>query len=213
MRKLLWLFFVIVMNVTYGYGVHEDHPYEFLMKKYGYKFSERYEISSSPMGVGKTYSGSIKKSAFRIRNNYDLSNLHGWQATGITRILSLGTLYSWATDIDIYDTRGVKIAFIDGSFATLESARFDLYEYDEAGKSKQIGIAYADANFTRFNIMTPNKQYSIADLQRNINENYWTVTVNYPAEIDDRLLRIFAGFIVDYQDKFKVIRDEAQKTG
>ncbi len=181
-------------------SVHEDHPYEMIMSKHIYKFSEVYQIKSP---LKDTYPGSVKKSSFRVRTNYDLSNKNGWQATGITRILSLGTLFPWATDIDIYDTRNVQIGMIDGSLATLEAAKFDLYEYDDAGNATMIGVAYADPDFNRFVILSSSDNpHPIAELSRNYSENNWNISVHYPEKIDDRIIRIFAGFVVDYQDKF-----------
>lgn len=198
-------FFVSTAVVADSLGVYEDHPYEFIIKKRVSKFSETYVISSPTAGNATyegTYPGSIKKSAFRIRTNYDLSDRHGWQATGITRLLSLGVVYSWATDIDIYDTRGVRIGFIDGNIATLESAKYNIYSYDEAGKATEVGVALANADFTHFSITTPEQGLPIADLARHMDNARWTVTVINPGIIDDRIIRIFAGFVVHFQDKF-----------
>ena len=200
MRKLfVSCFFVLFAISSYG-GVHEDHPYDFLITKDVYQHAEIYQINSP---LKETYPGSVKKSAFRIRTNYDLSNLHGWQATGITRIISLGTLYPWAVDIDIYDTRGVQIGLIDGDLATFESAKYNIYEYDESGKASEIGVAYASADFNRFVILSSSENpHPIAEMNRNFSDNTWSVSVHYPEKIDDRIIRIFAGFVVDYQDKF-----------
>lgn len=204
---------LVILFVLSPYGamasVHEDHPYDFLITKDVYKFSEVYQIKSP---LKETYPGSIKKSSFRIRTNYDLSNKDGWQATGITRIISLGALYPWAVDIDIYDTRGVQIGMIDGDLATLESARFNIYEYDEAGKATAVGVAYANSAFNRFVILaSSDNPHPIAELNRNFSDNTWSVSMHYPEKIDDRILRIFAGFVVDYQDKFlSPVKDEAQ---
>lgn len=212
MRKLflssLFILFSLPSFVTHAdsYGVHEDQPYNFVISKDVYKLSEIYQINSQ---LKETYPGSVKKSAFRIRTNYDLSNKDGWQATGITRVISLGSVYPWATDIDIYDTRGVQIGMIDGELATLESAKFTLYDYDEAGKATAVGIAYANPSFNRFTLLTSSTNpHPIAEMNRNFADNTWTVSVHYPEKIDDRMIRIFAGFVVDYQDKFLSIKKE-----
>ena len=214
MRKLfastlIGLFALFYVAIANSYGVHEDHPYSFLITKDVYKFSEIYQIKSPQQD---TYPGSIKKSSFRIRTNYDLSNKDGWQATGITRILSLGSVYPWAQDIDIYDTRGVQIGMIDGDVATLESARFNLFDYDEAGNATRVGIAYANADFTRFAVNeTSDNPHLIAELNREPNSNTWNVFVHHPEKLDDRIIRIFAGFVVDYQNKFLTPPDELNK--
>jgi hypothetical protein len=203
---VLGVFFLINPIATaYSYGVYETHPYKFLINKSISNFSENYfiyapsEVNSS---YPNTYPGKIKKSAFRIRTNYDLSNQNGWQATGITRILSLGAIYPWATDIDIYDTRGVEIGLINGNIATLEAAKFDIYSYDESGNATIVGVATANADFTDFSITTPGNYLPIAELRRNKNKNTWTTTVITPEIIDDRIIRIFSGFVIDYQNIF-----------
>ncbi|MCD6038933.1 MAG: hypothetical protein K0S27_333 [Gammaproteobacteria bacterium] len=204
MRKFLShcliLFFILYAQANLAYGVHESNPYTFSITKHIYKLAEMYQIKSFQ---DETYPGTVKKSAFRVRTNYDLSNAEGWQATGITRIASLGTIYPWAKEIDIYDTRGVKIAFIDGEFATLESAKFTLYEYDEVGHAMLIGFAYASKDFTHFAVVpSMNDPRPLAELNSNPDGQSWNVTVHYPEKIDDRLIRIFAGFVLDYQYKF-----------
>lgn len=199
------LFFINPMVTAFSYGIYENHPYEFLINRSTSNFSENYSIYSPPQSntsYPSTYPGKIKKSAFRIRTHYDLSDRNGWQATGITRILSLGSIYPWATDIDIYDTRGVAIGLIDGNIATLESAKFDIYSYDEDGKSTLVGVALANADFTDFSITTPNHYLPIANLVRNVSTNTWSVTVLTPEIIDDRIIRIFAGFVINYEDVF-----------
>lgn len=202
MRKLLMSIFVgfSLLSQAALASLHEAQPYNFEISKDVYKLSEIYQIMSPQQ---ETYPGSIKKSAFRIRTNYDLSDVNGWQATGITRLISLGTIYPWATDIDIYDTRNVQIGLIDGDLATLESAKFNIYEYDDAGNSTQVGVAYANPEFTRFVILTSSDNpHPIAEFNRNYSKNKWDVAVHYPEKIDDRIVRIFAGFVVDFQDKF-----------
>ena len=111
-------------------------------------------------------------------------------------------MFSWATDIDIYDTRGVKIGLIYGETATIESAKFSIYSYDEKGNAKIVGVALANEDFTHFSITQPVNYLPIGELVRNSKNNHWTVSVETPEIIDDRIIRIFASFVVNYQDKF-----------
>ena len=86
----LGLFLLSSSVISAGYGVFESHPYQFLIKKNVSKFSETYVIAAPSQdftSLEPTYPGTVKKSAFRIRTNYDLSNQQGWQATGITRLM------------------------------------------------------------------------------------------------------------------------------
>lgn len=93
--------------------------------------------------------------------------------------------------------------------ATFESAKYNLYEYDDAGNATEIAVAYANPGFTRFVLMTSSDNpHPVAELSRNYNEKTWDVSVHYPEQIDDRMIRIFAGFVVDYQDKFLSDYDE-----
>lgn len=201
-----FIFFAILFNLAFtvrAYGIYELNPYQFLINKTVFNYSENYTIfapSQTNSLYQSTYAGKIKKSAFRIRTNYDLSDANGWQATGITRLLSLGAIYPWAIDIDIYDTRSVRIGLIDGNIATLESAKFDIYSYDEAGQASKVAVALANVDFTHFFISTPDNNLLIAELNRD--DKNWLVNVATPGIIDDRIIRIFSGFVVDYQDKF-----------
>lgn len=206
MNKLLSVFFILFATFVApafaqeSQSIHENHTYHFLITKGVYQFSELYTITSPSK---QTYSGMVKKSFFRIRTHYDLSDQHGWQATGIIRMMSVGTLYPWAVDIDVYDTRGKQIAMIDGSIATFESAKYDLYEYNEAGQANLIGAAYASGDFTRFVIFSASgNPHSLAELTRNFASQQWEVVVHHPELVDDRIIRLFAGFVIDYQDKF-----------
>ena len=189
-------------NANASSRADENKPYHFEITKDIYKFSEVYRIKSQ---LRETYLGAIKKSSFRVRTHYDLSNNQGWQATGIVRAVSLGALYSWAKDIDIYNTKGKQIGMIDGELATLESAKYSIYRYDNAGIASLVGIAYANANFTRFIIYPSNSDnlhIPIAELNRDSYKKNWVVSVHSQKEIDARIIRIFAGFVTDHQDIF-----------
>ena len=148
-----------------------------------------------------TYCGVVKKSFFRIRTNYDLSNSDGWQATGIKRVLSLGSVYSWATEVDIYDTNWHYIGMIDGQVVSTAAARFSLYDHE----NKLCGIAYLDHSLNSYSIVYPGSEaYPIAELHRH-EENggliWWDIAVYDERQIDLRILRIFASMICDIHTK------------
>lgn len=202
MRHLLLSGLILLFStICHAGGVHESHPYDFLITRDIYAFSEIYQINPESE---ETYTGSVTKSAFRIRTNYDLSDESGWQATGITRLLSLGSLYNWASDIDVYDNRGYQIGLIQGEIATLEPAKFSIYEYSRSGNYREIGNAYASEGFQRFVILEPNDNPDpIAEMNRDYSNHSWTMSVHNPEKIDDRIVRIFAAFVVDHEDKFE----------
>jgi len=193
-----WIIFACFLTMSLNASVHEALPYELKIQRKDYRFSTYFEIDSDD-----TYRGSVKKSRFRVRTNYDLSNQYGWQATGICRLLTLGALYTWATEIDIYDTEGSWIGMIDGQVMTTAAARFSLYNED----SELAGIAYLDKNCQGVTITSPdNEAYTIAKFDRIYvldKVDDWEVSVFDPTRIDDRLIRIFAAFILDHQSEFK----------
>lgn len=199
--SLLMILYVISTHLDAA--VHEDHPYEFEIRRDPYMFATFFQISSKD-----TYVGSVKKSAFRLRKNYDLSDKNGWQATGTVRLLTLGSIYSWASEIDVYDTRGIKIGMIDGQLMTTENAKFSLYEYDDEGSATHIGTAYLDRDCDSFTILFPDGSPTpIAKLERfrsaaGNDVDFWRTQVYYPEYIDDRLVRIFAAFVTDHQNDF-----------
>jgi hypothetical protein len=198
---LLTLLLVLSTASVIAAGIHEDHPYEFDIRTDPYAFATYFQIDSI-----NTYIGTVKKSSFELRTNYDLSDENGWQATGIKNVFNLGTLYAWASEITVYDARNVKIAMIDGQVTTTENAKFSLYEYDEEGDYTLIGVAYLDNDFDSFTILDTELQ-PIAKLERYSVSiegavDYWHVSVSHPEKIDDRLFRIFAAFVIDNQDYF-----------
>jgi len=182
--------------------VHSENPHKFTIKQQDYLLSSEFHIQSEG-----SYHGVVKKSMLRIATQYDLSDKNGWQATGVKRIFSLGSLASWGTEIDIYDTRKKKIAMIEGKALTVTTAKFKIYAYDEEGDHKCIGIACLDKKRNGFTIYqgSENPVYPIARLDRVFIPNakdYWSIEVYEPNLIDDRVVRIFAAFALDSQESF-----------
>lgn len=213
MKKRIFSAMMLILTCMSSFqangAVHETEPYSFDIKKDAYMLHTNFQISSDT-----TYNGSVKKSKLRVRVNYDLSDEHGWQATGIKRVASLGIMYPWAGEIDLYDTRGVKFGMIDGQVATTEAAKFSLYAYDEEGDYERIGIAYLNSDMQSITILYSDAgPHPIARLERKPGfnqEDYWNVEVYHPEQIDDRLVRIFAAFALDHQDAFLVEQPEEQ---
>ena len=181
--------------------VHFEKPYKFTIRQQDYLLSSEFHIQSD------SYNGVVKKSAFRVCVNYDLSDKHGWQATGVKRILSLGYLAAWGAEIDVIDTRKQKIGLITGKVLTTAAARFNIYEYDDEGTCNWVGIACLDGKAQSFTVYqaSNNPIYPIARLDRVFVPNakdYWSIDVYEPSMIDDRIVRIFAAFALDTQEDF-----------
>lgn len=199
MRSKYHVLFLLFLIFSISSSYANEKKYHFKISKKEYRFSTFFEIDSED-----SFRGNIKKSVFRLRTCYDLSDIHGWQATGIVRVLSLGAIYTWAKEIDVYDdTRGEYIGMIDGQVVTTAAARFSLYD----AKNDLVGIAFLDNNYSGFTISDPSSEaYTIARLKRNYirdDVDNWEVTVYEGERIDPRILRIFSAFAVDYQNAFK----------
>ena len=171
--------------------------YEFRVIPKKYMFSTEFEIHSKDVPVGRT-----KKSSFRFRTHYDLADRHGWQATGITRMLSLGSLFPWAREIDIYDTQMNQIGMICGKMITTAQAKYAIYNKENT----LVGTAFLDYEGQGFVIQHPEMCSRIVaqfvrDFEINVKDS-WNVTVYEPEQIDFRILRIFAAFAVDTQTLF-----------
>jgi len=141
----------------------------------------------------------VKKSSFRVCTNYDLSNGDGWQATGIKRVLSLGSIYPWATEVDVYDTRWEHIGMIDGQVVSTAAARFSIYN----AEGNLSAIAYLDYSLNTYTIVYPDSEaYPIAECHRHkvvFGQEWWDVIVYDSEQVDERLMRIFAAMVCDIQ--------------
>lgn len=204
MKKQLFVFLLFFSCVTklqaWDEKVfnHEGQAYSFLVTCKDYGMSSEFEIQS-----GHVPPGRIKKSIFRVRSNYDLADEHGWQATGITRFFSLGSLFHWARQIDVYNTDWQYIGNISGTVLTTASACYSFYDEED----KCVGHAYVDKQCRGVSIHHPEMESRIiAQLKRHFEigvKDEWETFVYEPSQIDFRILRIFSAFICDLQSKFK----------
>ena len=171
--------------------------YHFKIQKKNYLFSSFFEIDSED-----TYRGNVKKSMFRFKDSYDLSDLNGWCATGTKRNFSLGYIFNWAAVIDIWGVHKEWLGKITGRLFTSAKACFDLYNRDY----DLVGIAHIDLDGKGVTIVKPdNETYTLARFDRVFVqdvEDHWNIVVYEPKELDDRLIRVFAAFCLDVQDSF-----------
>lgn len=171
--------------------------YHFTIQQKNYSLSTFFEIDSED-----TYRGNVKKSQFRVRDHYDLSDKDGWCATGIKRMASLGSFYDWGAEIDIYGVNNEFLGAIEGKILTTASTKFMLFDRYK----KLVGIAFVDLDGRGATITDPNNEtYALARFTRNFVldvQDDWSVVVYEPKNLDDRLIRIFAAFLVDSQNSF-----------
>ncbi len=183
----LTLLFVFFCSTLFS-----GEPISFSVIKSGYTLSTYYEFVS-----GEAYLGRIIKSSIRVRTCYDLYDSKGdYEGEGICRALSVGSLYAWAREIDLYDHGGEKIGMIDGKILTLGRARFDLYN----SQNRHLCSAYFNNDGTLFTL------FDTSEAERNlgylIGGQELDVTLFDSNTLDLRILKFFSAFIADHWEKF-----------
>ena len=88
-----------------------------------------------PMNRNGVFGGRVVRTGLLTpRYYYDLYDAEGrFQVRGITRICSLGFLFDWGTEIDLYKENQL-IGMIQGQFFTSSRAKFVIY--DEQGRDR-----------------------------------------------------------------------------
>ena len=171
--------------------------YQFLITKKDYMFSTEFEIDSEQIGAYK-----LSKPKIAVKTLYMLENSSGLQAQGSVRILSMGTLFAWGKDIDIYDEKGEYLGMIDGEALTTAQAKFSFLDKE----GNKVAIAYLDDDKTGFTIINPHHPNRVvARLSREFIPNIsdpWKVRVYQGQEVDYRLIQIFAAFALDSASTF-----------
>lgn len=185
-------------------ALHADNggSLTYSVQKKKYPFSTVFELATP-----KSMVGTVVKSAFHVRTHYDLYDAKGvYRATAICRILTLGLLYDWGTEMDVYDPSGNYLGMIDGQAVTGASAKFSFYD----GRSNHVAIAYLDQNHSGFTLLNPiNEYHTIAQYTRRFVEDAidpWDVSIFDADEVPNELLHIFSAFAVDRQGAFKIDR-------
>lgn len=160
-----------------------------------YRFSTYYEMDGS-----QGYEGRAIKNAISIHTCYELYDANGtYVAEGVCRILSLGALFSWAREIDVYDETHNFIGLIDGQTWTSASAKYTISD----ATGRLVAYAYLDYNSAGFTITDTTKaEKPIAYLKRNFSQGDWQVTMYANSPLDVRILKVFSAFVIDYQDVF-----------
>jgi hypothetical protein len=155
------------------------------------------------MANEKVNFGSVVKSVFHLSPNYDSYDRYGlYQASGVCRMMTLGVIYPWASEIDIYDVHSRKIGMITGHVFCTERAKFSFFDAQE----KCVYIASLDRNDKCFVIVDANDPENIlARITCNTHvesTNFWDVTLYQPDLLPLKFLNIFAAFVSDSQNYF-----------
>lgn len=198
---------ICLMAIATFNNVEAKHFSDFFKKKEvsfkvypkDYTFSRVFDFISKESPVG-----SVIKSSLHVRTHYDLYSAKGdYEGQGICKILCLGAIYVWGTEIDLYDSQGNPAGFIDGQVVTTEPAKFSLY--DRFGH--RVAIAYLDEDSRGFSLVHPeNTGILLARLTRKFltdMPDYWTVHLYEPEIISEQMIKIFAAFVCDRQGSFR----------
>ena len=195
-KSLFCLIFLLSFATV---SIHADNSQFYNVKEKSYFTGTVFELASKNKLVG-----TVVKSRFRVRTNYDLYDAKGnYEATAVCRVLTLGLFYEWATEMDVYDSKGNRIGVIDGQAVTMASAKFSFYD----AKGQHVGIGYLDINNTGFIIVDPKNDYHVlAQYTRRFVENTidsWDVAIFDQDQISPAMLHIFGAFAVDTQSAFQ----------
>ncbi|MDF2549905.1 MAG: hypothetical protein K0S07_972 [Chlamydiales bacterium] len=203
MRFIYHIFLLLSLVSSSGWASENDPASNDLIRyrvtRSDYVFSTVFNMETD-----KGLIGSVVKSSFHLKTNYDSYDRSGlYEGRGIYRLVSLGLFYSWATEIDIYNLEDEKIGMIDGQIWTTGPAKFSFYDASD----QCVAIAYLDKNRLGFTLVDPNyPSFTIARLTRNFirdTVDNWDVVIYHPDLIPAELVKIFATFACDTQNKFK----------
>lgn len=202
LHKYFSLFALFLFSFSsYLQAAKFDYPqvYGFSIHKKPYAFTTYFEIESDHVP-----GGTLVKDFFSIHTCYDMYSHDGdYEGTGVCRLFSLGLLFSWATEIDVYDEEGTWIGMVDGQALTTAAARYTVYN----GNGDRIAVAFVDYGGGGFTLVEPlNETRIIASFKRNFipdGIDFWNITVFEGKEIDPLIIKTFAAFAVDRQSAFR----------
>jgi hypothetical protein len=194
-----FLFVFLGLCVTEGIALMPQH---FSIEKKEYDNDTQFEILSDDVDPG-----IISKISSYTRVGYELYGLNGWEATGITRALSFGSLFIWAKEVDIYDKdendEWQWIGMVEGWLFPSGMSKYDLCNE----KNECIATAWLDNECSSYTLYAPESSTRfLGSFRRQFIDDIcdsWDATIYEPEAFNPKLLRIFSAFICDTQDLFK----------
>jgi uncharacterized protein YxjI len=195
--------FIIALALLFSALTHADESHNqslsAVMHERLFTLSTYYDIDSD-----KGPLGNVIKTKLSFRTTYQYYDQNGqYLSCAYQRIFSLGSFYTWACVMDIYDGQGNTLGLIEGSILTLLPSKFSFYD----ATNNVVGVAYMDKDCMGFSVFDPtNETRTIANFRRVFVEgitDYWTMTFNDLSAIDSRILFSFAAFALDKQADFR----------
>ena len=165
---------------------------------------------------GRRHTGQVVRTRQLLPSyHYDFFDHEGeLQVQGVTRAISLGLLFSWGMEIDLYDSDSRYVGKIEGQYWTESKAKFLFYGPDRYLR----GIAYFDGEDPCLSIVYPDDESDIlAELTGSAigSKSVWTVKIGSSlSTVEEGLLKVFSAFVGDYSARFDVANntmDEAEE--
>ena len=171
--------------------IHKNSPFLSYSAEFGFNFKNN-----------KLNEGKVIRTGFMCpRYYYDLYDKeNNFQLRAITRFLSIGFFQPRFMDIDIYEGNNL-IAQVQGKILARPRAKF--YFYDAFGK--KTAVAYLNAKSADFLIVSSEDESIIAHLKGPTFDEVGPLQMKFDTKdfsVDERVLKIFAAFIFDYNEHF-----------
>ena len=195
-NKLLFIF-LFCLSTAYS-NVSDKNGWNVTKDTSLLSYTAEFEINKGGTSLGKV----VRSGLFTPRYYYDLYDVNdSLQVRGITRAFSLGFLFAWGTEIDLYDADRL-VGMIQGEVWTSSRAKFAFYD----ANSVLTAHAYLDDESCDFLIVSAqNKGKVLAKLKGTAygDASTWELKpLTNPIPMDERALQIFAGFVADFQKDF-----------
>lgn len=185
-------------SLTYASSTFAE-PYKVTIHESLFTLTDYYEIDSTAGPQGNLI--KTKLSLWTNYQYYDQAGQHA--AAAYLRIFSLGSLYTWAGVLDVYDSNENRIGLIEGAILTLLPSKFSFYN----ANNELVGMAYMDQDCMGFTLSDPkNETKTIANYRRIFEKDvidHWVITINDSDAVDLRLLYSFGAFVLDNQSDFR----------
>lgn len=194
MQKIAILLSLLLLNATFA----SDRDWRMVKNSPIISYTADFSCKRGDQSDGHV----VRSGVLCPRYNYDLFDANDqFQARGITRFFSLGFIYSWGMEIDVYDDT-TYLGLIEGKVITKARAKFNIY----SGSNRHIASAYLNTETAEFIICSgADESQVIAELQGKAfgDVSSWEMKFkDTDIEIDERLLKIFAAFVADYHSHF-----------
>ncbi len=197
MQNKFLVIFLLCLSTVYS-DVLDEKTWNVTKDTSPLSYTAEFEIKNGEASLGKV----VRTGLFTPRYYYDLYDVNdSLQVRGITRAFSLGFLFAWGTEIDLYDADRL-VGMIQGEVWTSSRAKFAFYD----ANAVLTAHAYLDDESCDFLIVSAqNKGKVLAKLKGKAygDASTWEMKLlTYPLNMDERALQIFAGFVADFQKNF-----------